>query len=329
MVLSDLDATDFDTPVLLCVFNRPDLTKLAIEALRSVRPKQLYVSADGPRDDRGDDVINCQEVRESVQSIDWPCDLRTRFLDQNHGCGRAVSSAIDWFFDNEEEGIILEDDTLPVPYFFCFAQEMLKKFRYEEQVFMVSGTNMYSKSTRNMNFFFSRTPAAWGWATWRRAWNSYDFEMLRWRDPAGRDEARANIPVGIQRTFLSDCFDDVVESRVDTWDYQWMFNGVMNAALGITSGKNLITNVGVTGTHSANITKSHFLSTSEDFRLDDRKESPTFITPLKKYDWQFVVRRQLPLVVKRKLRRFLNVAKCFIAQNLLRGFLKSARSKPS
>ena len=98
------------------------------------------------------DATNCQQVRELIELIDWPCQVKTRYLENNVGCGEAVSGAIKWFFENEEEGIILEDDTLPVPYFFLFAQEMLEKFRNNDLVFMISGTNLYPQRTKNMNY---------------------------------------------------------------------------------------------------------------------------------------------------------------------------------
>jgi hypothetical protein len=284
------------------VFNRSDLTELAVNNLRVVKPYYIYVSADGPREGHPTDSTNCQAVREVVKTIDWPCELKVRFLDHNQGCGRAVAGAIDWFFSNVEEGIILEDDTLPIPYFFLFAKEMLEKFRSDERVFMVSGTNMYPEVTKDLNFFFTRTPSAWGWATWRRAWNHYDYEMKNWTDNESRSKVRRKIHGRILRSYLTDCFDDVVNQKVDTWDYQWMFSSVSNSGMGVTSGANLVTNIGISGTHSKATTKSHFLSTSTDFALDDIKVSPRDVSPFERHDNRFLARRLLPLVIKRRLR---------------------------
>ena len=301
MVISNFDAIHFDTPVLLCVFNRPDLTKLAIENLRTVKPKLLYVSADGPRLGNVSDALNCKEVKNQIEIIDWPCQVKTRYLESNSGCGLAVSGAIQWFFENEEEGIILEDDTLPVPYFFLFAEEMLKKFRYDEKIFMISGTNLYPDSTLNLNYFFTRYPSAWGWATWRRAWDLYDFEISKWVDTAGRSSVLDQIPGRVNRSYLTICFDEVVNSSVDTWDYQWIFTGLSHSAVGVTAGQNLVTNIGVQGTHSNFQNRSHFLRTSDEFKISSGKISPTEFEPHTGYERRLLFDRRLPIVLKNRL----------------------------
>src|ERR1044071_2624296 len=96
--------------VLFVVFARPDTTARVFDMIRKVRPAKLYVAADGPRPGKEGDKEHCEEVRKIATNIDWPCELRTLFRDTNLGCGEAVCSAISWFFEHEEEGIILEDD---------------------------------------------------------------------------------------------------------------------------------------------------------------------------------------------------------------------------
>src|SRR5688572_20906804 len=102
-------------PVLFLVFNRPDTTARAFEAIRSARPARLYVAADGPRVGRAGEAERCAEARRIATAADWPCEIRTLFRDRNLGCRLGVSTAIDWFFEHEQEGIILEDDCVPSP----------------------------------------------------------------------------------------------------------------------------------------------------------------------------------------------------------------------
>src|SRR5680860_1632642 len=82
------------TPVLFLVFNRPDTTAQVFEAIRVARPPRLYVAADGPRKDRRGEKERCGQVRETAAAVDWPCELKTLFRDDNLGCGIAVSTAI-------------------------------------------------------------------------------------------------------------------------------------------------------------------------------------------------------------------------------------------
>src|SRR5690348_9995051 len=96
-------------PILLIVFNRPDTTARVFDAIRTARPPRLYVAADGPRDRKGEAEI-CAKVRQIATAVDWPCQLYTLFRDQNLGCRLGPKTAIDWFFENEIGGIVLEDD---------------------------------------------------------------------------------------------------------------------------------------------------------------------------------------------------------------------------
>jgi hypothetical protein len=252
-----------------------------------------------------------------VALIDWPCLVETRFSSTNQGCGRAVSSAIDWLFEHEEEGIILEDDVLPVQYFFIFAQEMLERFRFCDDVFMISGTNIFPRKTTEDNFIYTRFPAAWGWATWRRSWQDFDYQLADWRIPSVRAEVTSSIQGGIARSYLVRCFDDVVDGLVDTWDYQWLYSGIRKSKLGVTSGQNLVTNVGIDGTHSNGATKSHFLKTSSDFTMNINLKDPHNLSPEKNYDRAFITFKALPIVIKRKLKA------CFKVCNAKWSFFKT------
>src|SRR5262245_29106398 len=116
----------FDIPILFLVFNRPETTVRVFQRIREMQPAKLFVAADGPRNGREEEQEKCKEVRKLIlDGVDWPCDIKTLFRDHNLGCGNAVSSAITWFFENVEEGIILEDDTLPDPTFFGFCKTLL------------------------------------------------------------------------------------------------------------------------------------------------------------------------------------------------------------
>ena len=106
----------FDVPILFLVFNRPETTKEVFQRIKDIQPAKLFVAADGPRAGKEGEEEKCEAVRRLIlDGIDWPCKVETLFRFHNLGCGNAVSSAITWFFDNVEVGIILEDDTLPDP----------------------------------------------------------------------------------------------------------------------------------------------------------------------------------------------------------------------
>lgn len=215
------------SPLLFLVFNRPEATRRVFEAIRSARPAKLYIAADGPRAARKGESELCREVRDVVKNVDWPCEVRTLFRDQNLGCKRGVSGAINWFFDNEEEGIILEDDILPIPTFFSYCDEMLELYRNDERVAMVAGCNLAARDfIAKESYFFSNYCNVWGWATWRRVWRHYDVSMSQW--PQWRDSGGLSRVSGGRFFFQSywrRVLDSVYEGKVDAWGYQMLFTG--------------------------------------------------------------------------------------------------------
>ena len=163
------------TPVLFLVFNRPDTTKQVFEAIRQAQPPRLYIASDGHRSDREGEWEKVKTVRDYVvNNIDWDCEVKTLFREKNLGCRIAVSTAISWFFENEEQGIILEDDCFPDQSFFPFCEELLWKYQDDKRIMMITGTNSLGTwKSELQSYHFSIYGSIWGWATWKRAWNLY------------------------------------------------------------------------------------------------------------------------------------------------------------
>lgn len=270
-------------PILFLVFNRPETTNIVFEAIREAKPKKLYVAADGPRSDRPSDFNACNAVRKIISQVDWDCEVQTLFREENHGCKYAVSSAINWFFESEEMGIILEDDVVPNSDFFKFCEVMLKRYQNDTRVGMITGTNYYSDVLNTNPFFFSRHYTIWGWATWRRSWSTYDVEMDLWRTSKKiKDDIRYLVGNNKIYKHYAYTFDLLEDTFCDTWDIQWVFKCLVDSQYCITPSVNLITNIGVTGSHSREATDSHFLET---FPLSKSYESfdPNII-PNSSYD---------------------------------------------
>jgi hypothetical protein len=234
-------------PVLFLIFNRPEPTRQVFEAIRAYQPSRLYIAADGPRPEKSSEWSRCAEARSIVTQLDWECELRTLFRDENLGCGTAVSEAITWFFDQEEEGIILEDDCLPDPSFFPFCEEMLERYRDAPQVGSVSGDNFLPRSLRlGQPYGFSKYVQIWGWATWRRFWKAYDFKLSGEWSEWDAIVRRAN-PVENQARYWVEILKALRCGLIDTWDFQVMFSSWRHQYVHIFPGRNLVTNLGYGG----------------------------------------------------------------------------------
>lgn len=159
-----------DLPILVLAFNRPIQTRALLERLRQIKPSQLFIAADGPRSNNSLDAGRCREVRDLFRHIDWPCSVQRSFQDTNLGCRVAVETSLDWFFDHVECGVILEDDCIPQPSFFPYAQFLLDRYVDTHEVMMVAGSNLLcSWSSTGESYHFSACGSIWGWATWGRA----------------------------------------------------------------------------------------------------------------------------------------------------------------
>jgi hypothetical protein len=231
-------------PVLFLIFNRPDTTARVFEAIRAARPSRLYVAADGPRADRPGEAERCAEARRIATAVDWPCELKVLFRNENLGCRRAVFGAISWFFDNEAEGIILEDDLLPDPTFFEYCDELLERYRDDPRIMAICGGG-YGDAARfgKASYTFARSFDPWGWASWRRAWemNDGDFQGL---DSFTRHLGKIG-PRGFDcAEYWARMFRKTQAGTFDTWDFPWMFSIFKVGGLVAYPASNLISNIG-------------------------------------------------------------------------------------
>lgn len=241
--------------ILFLVFNRPEETKMVFDRIRQVKPKQLFIAADGPRHHKPGEEELCRQVREIVAEIDWDCEVKTLYREQNLGCGKNVSAAISWFFSQVEEGIILEDDCLPHPDFFTYCAELLERYRYDKRIAMVCGHNPLTEWPTAHPYIFSKIGAIWGWASWKRAWDFYDYELEKYEQALNEDWLGNVFCNEREKLHRLNVLDQVKTGKNDTWDYQWTFARVINSALSIIPGRNLVQNIGfsVTATHTTTV----------------------------------------------------------------------------
>jgi GT2 family glycosyltransferase len=239
---------ELKTSVLFLVFNRPDTTSKVFEAIRQAKPPRLYVAADGPREDKLGEVERVKEARTIATAVDWPCEVKTLFRDKNLGCKEGVSSAINWFFEQEEQGIILEDDCLPSLSFFKFCEIMLDKYRENKSVWMINGFNPHHPGISSSEYFMSQNPSVWGWASWRDRWVHYtvDIDYAR-KEPYWSTGLK--LPDYVI-SYYDKAFSDTASEKIDTWDYQLSFLILKNNGYVIKSFANLVSNIGVYGKHS-------------------------------------------------------------------------------
>lgn len=234
-----------NTAVLFLVFNRLDTTKQVFEAIRQAKPPRLYIAADGARETKEGEAEKVQAVRDYVmENIDWDCEVKTLFREKNLGCKYAVSGAITWFFENEEQGIILEDDCLPSQSFFWYCESLLNHYGEDKRIFSISGNlrenyEVPSGGSVYKSHFFNM----WGWATWRHQWQKYSVDYF---DTEGVEFLNncsfLNYMGGIR--YWIDIFNKMKGESINTWDYQATFLSFSETLYNLYPSVNLVKNLG-------------------------------------------------------------------------------------
>jgi hypothetical protein len=266
----------FQIPIAFIIFNRPDTTKQVFEKIREIKPTKLYIISDGPRENNTDDEDKIKETREIIKKIDWECEIHKKYSEINLGCGINVSHGISWVFEKEEMAIILEDDCLPSISFFNYAKELLIKYKDDNRIMHIGGTNWHPeyKHEDDSSYFFSKDAHIWGWATWKRAWKNFDYEMKDYPLFINSKEFKTIISNRDERKYFRLRWDSFFKSNYKSnsksnWDYQWYYAVLKNKGLCIWPKSNLVMNIGVNGTHTDKVyRKYHFVKTDNEFIIN-------------------------------------------------------------
>lgn len=286
------------TPVLFLIFNRPDTTQRVFDEIKKTRPRVLFVSADGPREGMHDEAGQCQAARDIIKQVDWECEVHTNFHENNVGLKTAISSAIDWFFDHVDAGIILEDDCLPSQSFFWFCQNLLERYRNDERIMMITGSNFqFGRKRGDASYYFSQLAGIWGWATWKRAWKYFDPSMETFPRFKEQNQIKNILQDEISRIFWMTKIEQAYNSS-STWGFAWAYAMFTQNGLCVCPNENLVSNIGfgLGAVHATNAT-----SIFANVKTTEMEEiiHPVFIMPDRNADEfgsKLATNEQLPYV---------------------------------
>ena len=243
----------FNTPITLFIYKRPEKTKLVFQKIKKIKPKKIFIVADGPKDNN--EALDCQKTREIIKEVDWKCEIFTNFSDNNLGLKKRFFSGINWVFSYVDKSIFLEDDTLPNDHFFPFCENLLQKYENNEDIGMIAGSNMGLNIKDYSSYSFLYVCFIWGWATWKRSWllNDYHFKNF---DESELTKKLANMHYNkksIQNNL--NFFFDIKNNKINSWCGSFVFSMLYHQKLNIVPHQNMITNIGfdTKATHTRNI----------------------------------------------------------------------------
>ncbi len=262
-------------PILFIAFNRPDITKITFDYIRKAKPSKLYVAVDGARQDKENEDKLIDQVKRIVENVNWKCDVNYKYNEANQGAEITVSSAVSWVLDKEEFVIVLEDDIVAPLAFLKFAQEMLIKYRNNEQVWMVAGPNStpYPHPDK-YDYFYSRYGHTWGWATWKRVWDKFDLNTEIENEYIDLNYLKNKTNSIQEAEYYKNLFSILKENGKgnNTWDYIFAYLRFINNAMSIVPRVNLTSNIGVYGLHARGARYNHFRPIDYHFKIQKHPE---------------------------------------------------------
>lgn len=236
--------------IALFVFNRPQHTLQTLEALAAnteAASSKLWVFSDGPRSGR-EDARQVAAVRGIIRQRAWCREVVLIEKSENAGLADSIRAGISQVLQQTDRVIVLEDDIVTSPGFLCYMNQALQLYADEPRVMNICG---YLPTTTRWlplpETFFQRMMSCWGWATWRRAW-----ETAQW-DAAALLQRLQQHPGGLRRFDLDNTYPYSehlranLEGRMKTWAVYWAASCYLSDGLSLYPGRSLVRNIGFDG----------------------------------------------------------------------------------
>lgn len=288
---------EIDVPVALIFFNRPEPLREVFHAIKEARPSKLFLIQDGAREARPNDELNIKKCKDIVAEIDWECEVYRNYSETNLGCGMRIYSGISWCFEHVDRLCIIEDDCKPTKDYFKFCEDLLEKYKDDQRIDMISGmNNLETYDVTPYSYIFARTGSIWGWATWKRVWDTVDYDLSFMED---EDAIRLIKNLIKPRRIANDLIKngkkkyDFLKTggKLTSWSYQKGINTYLHHGLIIVPHKNLVTNIGLTddSVHAVNSIKKIPKATQrlfymKTYKLDFPLKHPKYIVQDVEFD---------------------------------------------
>lgn len=279
-----------DVSVALIFFTRPDLLKVTFNAIRSAKPKKLYLIQDGPRNPN--DIAKIKECRDIAENIDWPCEVLKNYSEVNLGCGRRIYTGLNWAFETTEEVIVIEDDCVPSVDFLQFCKEMFERYKHDNRIDMICGMNhldVYNDT--QYDYIFCNGGSIWGWATWKRSWKTVDYDMNFLKNTYFREIIKYKHGSGLIK--IGDSLKQKLDSgqKLSSWSYQRGINQILNNGLSIVPKKNMIKNIGLNEESANSVSSINLIPRGlrriyqlNLYSLNREIQHPPYVIPDERYD---------------------------------------------
>lgn len=242
-------------PIALFVYNRPEHTRVTLEALRAnhgAAESDLIVFSDAPR--TGEDEDGVSAVRVHLRQLGGFRSLEIVERPKNLGLANSIIDGVTQALTRHDRVIVMEDDLRTSPFFLRYMNEALAHYENDDRVASIHGYT-YPVGQTLPETFFLRGADCWGWACWQRSWRLF------------QSDGRPLISE-LQRRSLTNQFDldgaypftqmlaDQIRGANDSWAVRWHASAFLAEKLTLYPGRSLVHNTGndLSGSHGSDTT---------------------------------------------------------------------------
>lgn len=177
----------FKTPLALFVYNRPEHTRQMLDSLElcsRLDECQIYFYCDEAQ--TADQSKGVKSVRKIVYAWGNRHDANIIERPGNLGLARSIAGGVTELCREYGRVIVVEDDLVLHPQFLDYMLHALNRYENEERVAQISGYMFPERHAKSPDAFFVPYITTWGWATWSRAWQLFDWhpDLIALEEPA-------------------------------------------------------------------------------------------------------------------------------------------------
>ena len=222
-------------PILFISYARYELATVSFAQIKKIEPQEFYWYSN--TSNKIETLVNIEKVQSLEKQIDWPCNIHKNWRAIPLDIYTSLRTALDWFYENVKEGIVVEEDVMLSVDFVQFVN------LYRNQFNFISSNNYFKRSDKHM---VSTYPQIYGWYLNAKLWRGLPRKL---EVPSLSMCLNYSLLYGLyfylkfkryQRSGLS-----------SAWDIILFSNMIKNSQYALIPKVNLGMNMGVSGHHQS------------------------------------------------------------------------------
>ena len=186
-----MDVIHRNTPVALFTYNRPDHVGRALASLarcHRLEDCRLHLYCDGAKGEHDRAAVEASRRVVRERGVQLHADIVERR--ENLGLARSIVSGVSELCERFGRVIVLEDDMQVSPDFLDYMIQSLDRYEFDVNVYQISGFMFPVDLSGDRDACFLPLTTTWGWATWARAWQSFDWNATGAREQLADPDVR-------------------------------------------------------------------------------------------------------------------------------------------